>query len=441
MTSPGTAAGLKSLLKSERLSIQAAAIELGRDQVLNPEFDVPVESAQNLDEVVRAEIDRRTPFSPDEVYYTYRVAGTDTEMKRLIVRLWIAKADFIDEAAQIALTAGLSPVRIGVDGDLAAANNQAPIDLLPPSLAGGRAPYFSRLAWGLALAILIMGGATIHLSFENRHAVLTAAEARATTLRQDRQAEEKARKQLDDLVTVANAIFEKRRSKMSSIILLDELTKRLPDSSWLQQLAVNGEKASISGYSRNSSSLVRSLGKGKVFQGHPVRRSGDARPAPQSRPVQPDLRHCQGGGAMMETQPLWLRRFVALGLLLCVVLAGLLYVAIPLVEASGDLDRRIESRQHLNARLSERSFDPKAHEQQAAEIKESLGERGVYLKAGTVALASVELGEYLQSVITQHRARLQSRQSLGKQVDGPVVTCCRAGGAAGGDRGAPENPS
>ena len=262
----GTAAGLKSLLKSERLSIQAAAIELGRDQVLNPEFDVPVESAQNLDEVVRAEIDRRTPFSPDEVYYTYRVAGADTEMKRLTVRLWIAKADFIDEAAQIALAAGLSPVRIGVDGDRAAANSQAPIDLLPPSLAAGHAPYFSRLAWGLVLAILAMGAATIHLSFENRHAILIAAEAKAKTLRQDRQAEEKARKQLDDLMTVANAIFEKRQSKMASIILLDELTKRLPDSSWLQQLAVNGEKASISGYSRNSSSLVRSLGKGKFFK-------------------------------------------------------------------------------------------------------------------------------------------------------------------------------
>ena len=122
----------------------------------------------------------------------------------------------------------------------------------------------------------------------------------------------------------------------------------------------------------------------------------------------------------METQPLWLRRFVALGLLLCVVLAGLLYVVIPLVEASDDLDRRIESRQDLNARLSERSFDPKAFEQQTAEIKASLGKRRVYLKAGTVALASVELGEYLQSVITKHRARLQSRQSLGKQVDGPL---------------------
>ena len=262
----GTAAGLKSVLKDARLSIQAAAIELGSDQVLNPEFDVPVESAQNLDEVVRAEIDRRTPFSPDEVYYTYRVAGTDIEMKRLTVRLWLAKANFIDEAAQIALTAGLSPVRIDVDGDRAAASSQAPIDLLPPSLAAGQAPYFNRLAWSLVLAILVMGAATIHLSFENRHAILTAAEAKAKTLRQDRQAEEKARKQLDDLMAVANAIFEKRQSKMSSIILLDELTKRLPDSSWLQQLAVNGEKASISGYSRNSSSLVRSLGKGKFFK-------------------------------------------------------------------------------------------------------------------------------------------------------------------------------
>ena len=57
-------------------------------------MEFPVSTLENLPEVVASELDRITPFTPEEVYYDFKIQSQDEEKVSLLVIA--ARADRID---------------------------------------------------------------------------------------------------------------------------------------------------------------------------------------------------------------------------------------------------------------------------------------------------------------------------------------------------------
>src|SRR5262245_15279308 len=64
----------------------ATVLRLGEADILGKTVSLPIAAQRELDQVLAFEMDRETPFGAEELYWNYRIAGTDRQSGRLSVR-------------------------------------------------------------------------------------------------------------------------------------------------------------------------------------------------------------------------------------------------------------------------------------------------------------------------------------------------------------------
>lgn len=227
------------------------AVELPSDRVLRREIELPIAATENLREVLSFEMDRHTPFQSEEVAFDHRLIRTDAEAKRIAVELAIVPRAVYDEAVALADTLGVSPERIGLG------ERESEFNFMPVLEHGKRSG--SRIVPGLALLAIALAAAAMYLPLHMRHAALAElehelAEGRAAALEVDA-----LRQRTGVALERARFLFDHRLASPTAVALLDEVTKRLPDGTWLTQLRVRGNQIVLAGYSPAAASLVAGL--------------------------------------------------------------------------------------------------------------------------------------------------------------------------------------
>lgn len=234
---------------------------------------LPAAAADRLRDVVRFEIDRQTPFTADSVRYDACIRQR-REDGQLDVDLVVMPRTRFDAA--LAPLGGVAGALAGVDvAD--EAGRPLGVNLLPGDERMARAAPMR--AWHLALAAL----ALIAIVFagwrvlENRRVAADAFEAAVQARAAQARQVAAQRQQLIETVAGMNALDQARAARPAAIEVLDELSRRLPDNTYLEKVSIEGDQLVLIGLSAEASSLVGKL------QGSPLWRS----PA-LSGAVQPD---------------------------------------------------------------------------------------------------------------------------------------------------------
>lgn len=234
---------------------------------------LPAAAADRLRDVVRFEIDRQTPFAPDAVRYDACIRHRRDDGQLDVDLVVMARARF---DAALAPLGGIATALAGVD---VADEHGRPlgVNLLPGDARSARqAPM---RGWHLALAAFTLAAVvfTGWRMLENRRAAADAFEvALQARAGQARQAAAK-RQQLIEMVEGMNALDRARAERPTAIEVLDELSRRLPDTTYVEKVSLEGDQLVLIGLSAEASALVGKL------QGSPLWRS----PA-LSGAVQPD---------------------------------------------------------------------------------------------------------------------------------------------------------
>lgn len=223
-------------------------------QVLRRPLGLPAAAAERLREVVGFEIDRQTPFTAAQVHYDVRMLGRHGD--RIEVELVAVPRATLDRA--LAQLGTVSATLAGVDvpdGD----GEPLGVNLLPAGARRRREDPMRRwnviLAACAGLALVAAGWQTLH----NRRAAADTL-ARRIDGRIDQARRVAAQRQrLADLVE-GQAFFEqKRAARPAAIEVLDEITRRLPDGSYLEKLSLQGDRMTLVGLSADASALVGQL--------------------------------------------------------------------------------------------------------------------------------------------------------------------------------------
>lgn len=253
---PFDEAGVLEALRA-RLDQSAADVPrwlvLDASQVLVRPMLLPAASEAHLNEVMAHEIDRQTPFTADQVCYEGRVVARDTVQRQLRAELVVLPKSRLDAAlAQLGpLAAGLA----GVDAD-AAGGGTLGVNLLPVARRAVRTDRSGLLDLGLTLAFVVLVYVAMVVALEQRKAVLLQYQqqvAAATT-----QARE-ARKLNNLLVASTRAatfLAGRRSHQPTTLELLADVTRRLPDSTWLEKISVTDGNIVLIGQSKQASALV-----------------------------------------------------------------------------------------------------------------------------------------------------------------------------------------
>jgi general secretion pathway protein L len=267
---------LKALIGKVRRGRRRAIVRLPPQRGLRKTLELPAAARDDLDQLLRFEMDRLTPFRADEVLFAYRTTqGSDPQGRRMTVQLQLAPKPVVEAALDDARRLGLEPVRVEL-GDLDAAEDGA-LDLLPDARARGHG--VSRLNRALALLAVLLAAAAVGIPLHQRHSTAADLEIEVAAARAEAEASLKLREQLEQLSASTNFLAaEKARVPMTSVILA-EVTRVVPDQAYLSRLDWQGGTLQLQGLAEGAASLVGLLDRSPMFG------------APQFRsPVTPDRR-------------------------------------------------------------------------------------------------------------------------------------------------------
>lgn len=259
---PLEAADLDGLL-GRRMAGLPRWLLLPADMVLRRPLVLPAAAADRLRDVVRFEIDRQTPFGADEVCYDASLRQRREDGQLEVDLVVIPRSRFDAALAPLGSLAGeLGGVDVTGPGAMPLG-----VNLLAP--AERRMRQAPMRGWHLALVsfalvAVVFAAWTV---LDNRRDAADAFEAslRARTEQARRVAAQ--RQQLVDLVEGMNALERARAQRPTAVEVLDELSRRLPDGTYLEKMSIEGDRLVLIGLSQEASSLVAKL------QGSPLWRS------------------------------------------------------------------------------------------------------------------------------------------------------------------------
>ena len=233
-------------------------------RALRRELNLPTAAENNLRQVLAFEMDRQTPFKADQVYFDYQVAARTPSARNLqIVLIVVPRAPLDVDLARLAALRldGVDCWRAGPG------SGRMGLNLLPPERRPRHINARLRLNLGLAAAAIVLLVMVMLLSLANREAALAAMSSQVEKAQSAAKQVSALKKTLQDSISAANFLSRKKRETPTMVELMADLTRRLPDDTYLERLAVDEKfKIDVQGLSDNTAKLTEQLQQSEVVE-------------------------------------------------------------------------------------------------------------------------------------------------------------------------------
>lgn len=265
--------------KTKSKSAGQLVLRLPGQRGLTKTISLPLAAEANLRQVVGFEMDRLTPFSADKVYYAVHVLRRDLSAKRLqVVFIALPRAQ-VDELLKRLGTVGLFPDSVDVVG------GDPSINLLPPE----KRPRKGRVAQHVREALLVLFlGLVFALAmlplWQKQHIINDELIPRVDAAQQQAEEIMALRTELENSLESSRFLLQKRQTTPLVIDVIDELTRILPDGTWVERLEIKDNEIQIRGQSSKAPTLIGLVEASDLFHnatfGSPItadRRTGKDR--------------------------------------------------------------------------------------------------------------------------------------------------------------------
>ena len=256
--SPALPADWEATLRGSRVEVL-----LTSGQVLFRSLDFPKQAVDFLDGMIRAQIDRLMPWTPDDVVFGW---STPSVIANERVELTLAATSKHEIQPVVQLATALGAASIAGFAALPAAEGAAvKIKVFDKSLQGaiGRVADVPRilravlLSAGLAAAACLIVSAYIGSTLDSEQQQL-----------QRRISQRRASLRLDPNAaggSALNLLAKRKQTMPSSVMVLEALSQALPDSTYVTELRIEGDKVQVVGMTQDAPSLIRLMERSPQF--------------------------------------------------------------------------------------------------------------------------------------------------------------------------------
>ncbi len=251
------------------------------ERTLQRSISLPAAAEDNLRQVLVFEMDRQTPFKADQVYFDYRVANRTAADRNLQVELTVVPRSQLD--TELAALAASGVQLDGVDCWRSGPGSvRSGLNLLTPERRLRRKNLRLRLILALGAAAVVLLITAMLQSLANRESALAAMTVEVEKAQNEAKQVAASRKTLEDTIASANFLTRKKREMPLMVDLLNDLTARLPDDTYLERLNVDDKnKIELQGLSSDASRLIGPLNKSDVVANPSVQ--GTIQPDPRTK--------------------------------------------------------------------------------------------------------------------------------------------------------------
>lgn len=249
-------------LDKVRAGLREVALTLPRDRVLRKTLTLPLAAGENLRQVLEFQMEQHTPFSASQVYFGYRVTERDFERNQLQLEFVATPSAAVDEAVKSLVNWG-AEVRAVVAEDMLAAGPL--VNMLPAAQGRAVSPLLQGGNSWLAGLLLLLVLVAMAMPLVIKREAVTQLLPWVDKGRKAAEATDILRRELETRVETHNYLLEKRQALPPVITALDELTRVLPDDTWVQQMDIKGKELQIQGETASSSKLVSLFEQSRMF--------------------------------------------------------------------------------------------------------------------------------------------------------------------------------
>ncbi len=252
--------------KDERLLKARKILALNADDAISKELILPLAAAENLQQVMRYELDRYTPFKPEQVYFAVQLQNKQPELGQLNAKLIVATKDRLDSWCRDLKKLSIVPDLVEYEPD---PSDRRPgyesYNLLPawvkPKQSNLPKLVYTAL-WSL-LFILFLGVFALPVWWQSQ--TVDSLQKTLKTLGKSARMVDETQSEIDRLIEASKALISEKRTAPSMLQVLDSLSELIKDDTWLTHLQFTGNKLQMRGQSLSASNLLTLLEASTLF--------------------------------------------------------------------------------------------------------------------------------------------------------------------------------
>ena len=252
--------------KDERLSKAKIVLRLTGQDAIQKELSLPAAAKENLTQVVAYELDRYTPFKPDQVYFSVKPTSGIDESGQITVMMILTTCELLDGLYEDVQSIGLSPSYVDYQGspiDLSDLDER--YNLLPERLRQKKA-NLPRLVHGtlMGLTCLLMLFVFAMPVFFEYQAVNELSE-KAADLEKDAKKVKAMQASIDAVIDETNQLIKEKSTSPDLVDMLNTLSSLLKDDTTLSYVQYSEGHLQIQGESPTASALLATLEASEIF--------------------------------------------------------------------------------------------------------------------------------------------------------------------------------
>lgn len=231
---------------------------LAGSAILRRSIVLPAAALENLVQVVGFELDRYTPFKESQLYYDARAKEPLADGARVRVEFAAVSRTYLDALLARLAVAGVRPDSVDVENP-GQALSQGGFNLSPERYRPRRSGLPLRLTQALAglLCLLLAAVGAVPVVMDDRFIEQLREEVRRAT--KAAKVVEAMREETEGLGKAAAFVLDKKLGQPPLVVVLADLTARLPDDGWLSALQMREGHIEMQGQVKTASALIALL--------------------------------------------------------------------------------------------------------------------------------------------------------------------------------------
>lgn len=254
---------IADLLAERDLHEAPIVLVLPESLLLRKVLTLPLAAEGNLRQALAFEMDRHTPFKADAVHFDWRVLERDRDRGQLRLELVVAPCGPMDAQVDAMTARGLAPSV----ADAAEGGRPAGLNLLPLDRRHRVSNRRARLNALLAVVAVLLLALVMAQSLWLRQGQIETLESAIDDVRVEARRVQNIRAQIEDASEAAGFMMKRRAETPPTVLVLAEVTRLLPDDTFLDRLRVWEGQVQMQGKSDNAQRLIELVNLSAMFDG------------------------------------------------------------------------------------------------------------------------------------------------------------------------------
>jgi general secretion pathway protein L len=255
------------LAKDARLAKANLVLRLTPREAIHKVLTLPAAVKENLLQAVAYELDRYTPFTPEQVYFAVKpLEDGKNEPGYINVMLVLTPRETLDALYEDIKAAGMSPLFVDYEvmpNDLEQRYDR--YNLLPEHLREKTANTSRLIYTALVASVCLLLAAVLALPVWFEYQTVNALQQKIGAIEKEAKGVRALQLEIDAMVDETRLLIAEKNAFPPVVDMLNSLSALMKDDTWLSYLQYSGGHVQIQGESPAASALIGMLEDSEMF--------------------------------------------------------------------------------------------------------------------------------------------------------------------------------